>query len=211
MSKKEDFLEIMDFRHACKIFDESKKISDEDMHYILEVARKSPSSFGMEAWKFLVITNDELREKLKPFCWNQPQITTCSHLVIVLAGIENLKVESGVVESQLMRRDLPKDKLDAFIELYASHLSDTLSSDEKIYQWSARQTYIASANMMNAAANIGIDSCPIEGFEKENVEKVLELDRAKYQVALVLPFGYRVNEQPPKFRSNFERVVEFIK
>jgi len=95
MGKKEEFLEMMDFRHACKIFDESKKISDKDMHYILEVARKSPSSFGMEAWKFLVITNDALREKLKPFCWDQPQVTTCSHLVIVLAGIDTLRVESG--------------------------------------------------------------------------------------------------------------------
>ena len=210
MGKKEEFLKIMDFRHACKLFDENKKINDEDMHYILEVGRISPSSFGMEAWKFLVITNEELKAKLKPFCWNQAQITTCSHLVIVLAGIENLKVESGVVESQLMRRNLPQDKLDAFIELYASHLSDTLSSDENIYQWSARQTYIASANMMNAAASIGIDSCPIEGFEKDNVEKVLELDTKQYQVALVLPFGYRVNEQPAKLRSNFESVVEFI-
>lgn len=211
MNKKDEFLEIMDFRHACKLFDKTKKISDKDMHYILEVARKSPSSFGMEAWKFLVITNEELKAKLRPYCWNQVQITTCSHLVIVLAGIENLKVESGMVQSQLMRRNLPQDKLDAFIELYASHLSDTLSSDEKIYQWSARQTYIASANMMNAAATIGIDSCPIEGFEKENVEKVLELDTTKYQVAMILPFGYRVNEQSKQLRSEFESVVEFIK
>ena len=211
MNKKEEFLKIMDFRHACKIFDETKKISDEDIHYILEVGRKSPSSFGMEAWKFLVITNDRLREELKPFCWNQPQITTCSHLVVVLAGIDALKVESGVVSSQLMRRNLPKDKLDSFIELYASHLRDTLSSDEKIYQWSARQTYIASANMMSGASFIGIDSCPIEGFEKENIEKVLKLDTSKFQIALLLPFGYRVNEQSTQLRSSFEDVVEFVK
>ncbi len=211
MNKKDEFLKIMDFRHACKIFDETKKITDEDINYILEVARKSPSSFGMEAWKFLVITNDELREKLKPFCWNQPQITTCSHLVVVLAGIDTLRVERGVVRSQLSRRNMPQDKLDSFIELYASHLKDTLSSDEKTYQWSARQTYIASANMMNAAATIGIDSCPIEGFEKDNVEKVLELDTSKYQVAMILPFGYRINEQSKQLRSSFESVVEFIK
>jgi len=128
-----------------------------------------------------------------------------------LAGIDTLKVESGVVRSQLMRRNLPQEKLDSFIELYASHLGDTLSSDEKIYQWSARQTYIAAANMMNAAANIGIDSCPIEGFEKDNVEKVLELDTTKYQVAMMLPFGYRINEQSTQLRSSFESVVEFIK
>jgi len=210
MSKKEEFLKMMNFRHACKIFDKTKKISDEDIDYILEVARKSPSSFGMEAWKFLVITNDELRETLKPFCWNQAQITTCSHLVVVLAGIETLKVESGVVQSQLSRRGMPQEKLDSFIKLYASHLEDTLSSDEKIYQWSARQTYIASANMMSAAAFIGIDSCPIEGFEKENVEKVLKLDTTKFQVAMLLPFGYRVNEQSTQLRSSFESVVEFI-
>ncbi len=211
MNNKEQFLNIMDFRHACKLFDETKKISDEDMHYILEVARKSPSSFGMEAWKFLVITNDELREKLRPFCWDQPQITTCSHLVIVLAGIETLKVESGVVRSQLMRRDMPQEKLDSFIALYASHLSDILNDDDKIYQWSARQTYIAAANMMSAAANIGIDTCPIEGFEKENIEKVLELDTSKFQVAMILPFGFRINEQSKQLRSSFESVIEFIK
>jgi nitroreductase len=211
MNKKDEFLNMMDFRHACKIFDETKKISDEDMNYILEVGRKSPSSFGMEAWKFLVITNDRLREELKPFCWNQPQITTCSHLVVVLAGIDRLKVESGMVQSQLMRRNLPKDKLDSFIELYASHLNDTLSSDEKIYQWSARQTYIASANMMSGASFIGIDSCPIEGFEKENIEKVLKLDTSKFQVAMLLPFGYRINEQSTQLRSSFEDVVEFVK
>ena len=210
MSKKEDFLKMMDFRHACKIFDANKKISDEDMHYILEVGRKSPSSFGMEAWKFLVITNDELREKLKPFCWNQAQITTCSHLVVVLAGVETLKVESGVVRSQLMRRSMPKDKLDSFVQLYASHLSDVLNDDDKIYQWSARQTYIAAANMMSAAANIQIDSCPIEGFEKKNVEKVLALDTSKFQVAMMLPFGFRINEQSKQLRLDFQSVVEFI-
>jgi len=211
MNNKEQFIKIMDFRHACKVFDDTKKISDEDMHYILEVARKSPSSFGMEAWKFLVITNDELREKLSPLCWDQVQITSCSHLVIVLAGIETLKVESGVVRSQLMRRNLPQEKLDAFIKVYASHLEDVLNDDNKIYQWSARQTYIAAANMMSVAATIEIDSCPIEGFEKEKVEQVLGLDTSKFQVAMILPFGYRLNEQSKQLRSSFEHIIEFIK
>jgi len=86
-----------------------------------------------------------------------------------------------------------------------------ISSNEKIYQWSARQTYIAFANIMNAAATMGIDSCPIEGFEKDNVEKVLKLDTIKYQVAIILPFGYRINEQSKQLRSKFKSVVEFIK
>ena len=72
---KNKFMEAMNFRHACKVFDNTKKIKDEDIRYILEVGRKSPSSFGMEAWKFLVITNEDLKAKLKPECWNQEQIT----------------------------------------------------------------------------------------------------------------------------------------
>jgi len=206
-----DFTKAMDFRHACKLFDETKKISDEEIHYILEMGRKSPSSFGMEGWKFLVITNQKLKEELCPFCWDQPQITSCSHLVVILAAIERLKPESGIPLKRFERREMPKEKLDFYIDVYAKHLHKTLSSDENIYCWSARQTYMAAANMMSAAAFIGIDTCPIEGFEKENVEKVLDLDTKKYQVALLLPFGYRVNPQSKQLRLPFDEVVEFIK
>ena len=206
-----DFTKAMDFRHACKLFDENKKISDEEIHYILEAGRKSPSSFGMEAWKFLVITNEDLKAKLRPFCWNQVQITSCSHLVIVLAGIENAKVESGIPKKRFMRREMPQETLDFYMDIYAKHLEKTLSTDENIYAWTSKQSYIALGNMMTAAAFIGIDSCPIEGFEKENVEEVLGLDTSKYQVAVIVPFGYRVNEQSTQLRLPFDEVVEFIK
>ena len=207
---REDFMKAMDFRHACKVFDENKKISDEDMKYILEAGRKSPSSFGMEPWKFLVITDEELKAKLRPACWDQVQITSCSHLVIVLTGIESVKVESGEVRRKFQRREMPQEKLDMYMGLYADHLKDTLSSDENIYAWTSKQTYIAAANMMTAAAFIGIDSCPIEGFSKKDVEDILGLDTSKFQLSLVLPFGYRLNEQPEQLRDSFEDVVEFI-
>ncbi len=207
---KNDFTEAMDFRHACKLFDETKKISDEEMRYILEAGRKSPSSFGMEAWKFLVITNEALKAKLRPACWDQVQITSCSHLVVVLAGIESVKVESGIPEKRFLRREMPQEKLDFYMSKYASHLQKTLSSDENIYCWTARQSYIAAANMMTAAAFIGIDSCPIEGFEKERVETILELDTGRYQLSMLLPLGYRVNEQSSQLRLPFDEVVEFI-
>lgn len=206
-----DFTKAMDFRHACKIFDENKKISDEEMHYILEAGRKSPSSFGMEAWKFLVITNEALKAKLRPFCWDQVQVTSCSHLVIVLAGIENAKVESGMPKKRFTRREMPQESLDFYMDIYAKHLAKTLSSDENIYAWTAKQSYIALGNMMTAAAFIGIDSCPIEGFEKENLEEALGLDTTKFQVAVVVPFGYRINEQSSQLRLPFDEVVEFIK
>ena len=208
---KNEFLKAMDFRHACKIFDESKKIPDEDINFILECARKSPSSFGMEPWKFLVITNDKLKEKLRPACWNQVQITSCSHLIVVLASIESVKPESGEPLKRFSRRDMPQDKLDFYMDLYAKHLSKTLSSDENIWAWTSKQTYIALANMMTAAASIGIDSCPIEGFEKEKVEEILELDTSKYQLSVMLPLGYRLNEQSSQQRLSFDEVVEFIR
>lgn len=206
-----DFIKAMDFRHACKVFDENKKISDEDIHFILEAGRKSPSSFGMEPWKFLVITNEELKTKIRPACWNQVQVTSCSHLVIVLARIEAVKPESGEVEKRFTRREMPQEQLDFYIDLYSKHLANTLSSDENIYHWTSKQSYIALANMMTAAAYIGIDSCPIEGFDKAQVEDILGLDTKEYQLSCVLPFGYRINEQSSQQRLSFDEVVEFIK
>jgi len=208
---KNKFSKVMDFRHACKVFDESKKISDEDIKYILEIGRKSPSSFGMEAWKFLVITNKDLKAKLRPACWDQVQVTSCSHLVVILAGIDSVKPESGLPLKRFSRREMPQEKLDFYLDLYASHLEQTLSSDENIYAWTSKQTYIAAANMMSGAAFIGVDSCPIEGFNKGQVEEILELDTAKYQLSLVLPFGYRIDEQSSQQRLDFNEVVEFIK
>ncbi len=109
------------------------------------------------------------------------------------------------------RREMPQEKLDFYEGVYSSHLANTLASDENIFAWTARQTYIAAGNMMTAAAVKGIDSCPVEGFEKQNVEKALNLDTSKYQVSVVIPFGYRVNEQSTQLREKLEDVVEFIK
>jgi len=205
------FMEAMDFRHACKVFDDTKKINDEDMNFILEAGRKSPSSFGMEPWKFLVITNEELKAKLRPACWNQVQITSCSHLVVILAAIDAVKPEFAEVERKFKRREMPQDKVDFYVGLYADHLAQTLSSDENIYSWTAKQTYIALGNMMTAAAVKGIDSCPVEGFEKEKVEEILGLDLTKYQLSCIVPFGYRINEQSSQLREPLETIVEFIK
>jgi len=205
------FTKAIEFRHACKIFDENKKIPEDTLHYILEAGRKSPSSFGMEGWKFLVISNDELKSNLRPACWNQVQITSCSHLVVILAAIENVKPSSGIPAKRFSRRPLDKEQLEGYIDLYSKHLSHTLSTDEHIYEWTSKQTYIALANMMSAAAYVDIDSCPIEGFDKQEVEKILDIDTAMWQVSVILPLGYRLNAQPKHLRLAFDEVVEFIK
>lgn len=208
MSKQ--FQEAMEFRHACKVFDTEKKIAQNDIYNIVDMGRKSPSSFGMEGWKFLVITNPELKAKIRPLCWDQVQITSCSHLVVILSAIDALKPESKLPQKRFARRGLSEENITNYVNLYAGHLADTLADDNRIYEWSTRQTYIAAANMMTYAATIGIDSCPIEGFEKQKVEELLGLDTTKFQLSLILPFGYRINEQPSQMRLSFDEVVEFI-
>ena len=207
---KNDFTQAMDFRHACKLFDENQTIGKEEMHFILEAGRKSPSSFGQEPWKFLVITQEEMKEKLKPLCWNQAQISSCSHLVVILAAIEDVRPSSGTPRKRFSRRDLPPEKIEAYLDLYGNFLEETFSTNEKTYAWTAKQCYLAAANMMTGAASIGIDSCPIEGFEKEKVETLLALETSQWQVALLVPFGYRTHPQSEQLRLSQDEVVLYI-
>lgn len=205
-----DFSKAMEFRHACKRFDGAKKISESELTFILEAGRRSPSSFGQEPWRFLVITDAELKTKLRPLCWDQQQVTSCSHLVVILAAIESVRPSSGIPAKRFGRRPLPPEQIEAYLKRYSTHLSDTLSSDAKTYAWTARQCYIAAANMMTGAASIGIDSCPMEGFEKEKIEHVLALDTTQWQVALILPFGYRIDAQSTQLRLPLEEIVEYL-
>jgi len=204
------FIDAMNFRHACKLFDKTKKISDDEMMYILEAGRKSPSAFGMEPWKFLVTTNDELKTRLKPACKNQIQVTSCSHLMIVLAAIDGVKLTSSDIKKRFLAKGIPAEKLDFYLELYSDHLKHILNKDENIYNWTSLQTFIAATNMMTAAAYIGIDSCPLEGFYKEQTEQILGIDTKEFQVSLVLPFGYRIKPQPKQLRKPISEIVEFI-
>ena len=210
MENKNDFAKAINFRHACKTFCKKKIIADEDMKFILEAARLSPSSFGQEGWKFLVISNSELKQRLRPLCWNQAQIEMCSHLVVILAAIDDLRPQNGIVQERFARRRLPKEQEEAYIQRYSEFLSDAIADDEKLFAWSAKQTYLAAMSMMLAAASLEIDSCPIEGFEREKVEELLNIDRTKYRVSLLLPFGYRIYPQSKRLRRSFEEVVEFI-
>ena len=207
---KEEFKKAYEFRHACKTFCTKKRIDDDDMRYILEAGRMAPSSFGMEGWKFLVISNQELKEKLRPLCWNQAQIVTCSHLVVILASIKALKPSSGVPQKRFARRRLPKEKEEAYIKLYGEFMAEEIADDAKMFAWSAKQTYLAAMQMMLAAASLEIDSCPIEGFEREKVEELLGIDTKEYRVSLLLPFGYRIYPQSEHLRRDFNEVVEFI-
>ena len=197
------FMEAMHFRHACKLFDDTKKIGTEDFDYILEVGRMSPSSIGMEQWKFLVIKDEILKSKIRKVSWDQPQITTSSELVVILYK-KQMRSNTPYIKSQFKKifdTDTVGDWYKDFIDV---------RSDEELECWSAKQCYIAAANMMSAAAYIGIDSCPMEGFDKDALEQTLPIDTSLYGVALVVPFGYRANKQQPRKRSDISELVEFV-
>jgi nitroreductase len=206
---RNNFTRAMTFRHACKRFDETRRIDEATMRYILEAGRMSPSSFGQEPWRFIVVTSESMKEALQKVCWDQPQLTTASHVVVILAAIEPVRPRSGIPQKRFSRRPLPPEKIEAYIRLYGDFLADTFASDEKTFCWTARQTYIALANMMTAAAYVGVDSCPIEGFEKRKLEDVLKLDTTQWQVSVVVTLGYRVDEPAPHQRLPFEEVVRY--
>ncbi len=194
-----NFLELLQKRFACKEFVQ-KKIEDKDFNYILEAGRLSPSSFGMEPWRFLVIQNQDIKKQLRPLCWNQKQITTCSHLVVIWADIEAVQDESYIWK-MFARRELSKEATKAYIERYKAFLQT-----QNLDCWTQKQCYIAAANMMSAATAKGVDSCPIEGFEKEKVEKFLGVSN----IALLLAFGYCAMQKPPKKRLMLEEIVQIV-
>ena len=153
--------------------------------------------------------NKELREKIKAVSWNQVQITSCSHLVVILAKIKEVKVGSSYIDKMIARR------ADKNIEAIAARqkfflLSNFKNDDELTFQWSHEQCMIAATNMMNAAASLGIDSCPMEGFDRHALNEILGLDESEKRVAIVVPFGYRLNPQPEKLRRQRAEVVTWI-
>ncbi|MBF0318944.1 MAG: NAD(P)H-dependent oxidoreductase [Nitrospirae bacterium] len=201
---KEELLKAFMFRHACKLFDEAKKIPDDDLRFILEAGRLSPSSFGLEPWKFIVVRQAELKERLREACFGQAQLTTCSDAVAIAAAIERLHPGSEYVEERFAHYAEHQDVLLWLRKFYSEYYA---TIDVRL--WSITQCHIAAANMMSAAAAVGIDSCPIGGFSPPKAREVLGLDGVKYDVALIVPFGYRVNPQPQKYRQAFGEVVEF--
>lgn len=219
---KNEILEACKFRHACKVFNKERKVSDEDFKFILEVARLSPSSFGIEPWKFIVIENEDLKNDLKPACYGATrQLSSASHFVIVLARKKQDTIYSSKYVEYLQRKvkNLPTEELvQDFINVFGTFEKNAnlFESDRTIFDWACKQTYIAVGNMMSAAAQIGIDSCAMEGFTAKDVDDILEkhniIDKNEFGTSCLLSFGYREAEPPfPKTRNPIENIVSFVK
>ncbi|WP_150539066.1 NAD(P)H-dependent oxidoreductase [Actinobacillus vicugnae] len=215
---KQDVLDAFKFRSACRYYDGSKKISQEDIDYILELGRLSPSSVGSEPWKFVVVQNKALRDAIKPVGWGVAgQLDDCSHLVVILAK-KNARYDSKFMRNVLERRGLSGEELEAGLALYKKFQTQDMKqavNEQTLFDWAAKQTYIALGNMMTGAALIGIDSCPIEGFEYEPVNKIFAdagvFDPNEWGIATMVTFGYRSQDITRKSRKPTEEVIEWIK
>ncbi len=220
-AKKEEILKAHACRRAIKEFKVDRKISDEDFEFILEVGRRSPSSFGWEPWKFVVVQNTELREKLAEPSWGaQKQLASASHFVLLLARKgDEMRVGSDYLKYKSQEIDkLPAEVEEMKVEFFKGFMEKEfdLTDDRKIFDWACKQVYLPFANMMTAAAQIGIDSCPIEGFDRASVEEILAnegvVDTERLGVAAMLAFGYRKEESPfPQSRFPMEEIVEWVK
>lgn len=218
MVSKKTILSAFQFRHACKEFDPNKKIRRDDFNIILESGRLSPSSFGFEPWKFVVIQDMALREKLRAVSWGaQTQLPTASHYVAIMCYREGMRFDSSHI-TRMMRdvQHLPeaaaagkREKFRQFQE--ENHLLDT---SRTLFDWAGKQAYIALGNMMTTAALLGIDSCAIEGADLAASEAILAeaglTENGQLGLSVMVAFGYRVHEPKEKTRQSIEDIVVWL-
>lgn len=215
----EQILDILNFRHACKEFDSSKKISDSDFEIILKGGQLSPSSMGIEPWKFLVIQNESLREELATVSWGgKKQIPSCSHLVILLSRMpKELKHDSSYIHHLLTDvKQMPQEAIENFKGVVKMIEDTRFQNNEKaLLNYSCLQTYIAAANMMTVSAMQQIDSCAMGGYDQKAVEEILIkhnlLNKDEFYLTLMIAFGYRINEPTPKTRQSLNDLVVWVK
>lgn len=211
---RQQALDIFRRRVSTRHYDPARKISAEDFAAILDFGRLSPSSVGSEPWKFLVIQNQGLREKIKPVAWGmQSSITEASHLVILLAK-KHARYDTPFFSELMDRRGFTPEQRAAALERYRSfQIHDIAIADDEraLFDWASKQSYIALANMLTGAAMLGIDSCAVEGMDYAAVEHILAqaglLDPAEYGVSVAATFGYRARDIQPKPRRDAAETV----
>lgn len=210
-----------DRRVAVRVYND-QKIPQDDMAFILDTAWLSPSSVGLEGWRFILLENNKpdgilarIKSDLLAVAWGaQPQLETASHFVFLIAE-KGARYDSPSIYQSLIRRGLDKEGIASRLPLYRSFQETDMgiaNNPRALWDWTAKQTYIAMGNMMTAAAMIGIDSCPIEGFNYEKVNAILAkaglIDAEKEGIAAMISFGYRLKDpKHPRSRKPREAVV----
>ena len=184
-------VEQLNWRYATKQFDPTRSIPDEHWQALEHALVVSPSSFGLQPWKFLVVSDPELRQQLREVSWNQAQITDADRLV-VFAGKRTI-VEADV--DRFLRRthevrNVPLESLDGYRKMLLGFVSGGWAAAD-LAGWNARQVYIALGQFMTSAAMLGVDTCPMEGIDMAAYDRLLGLSENDYTTLVACTAGYR--------------------
>ena len=179
------------WRYATKVFDPARKIPADVWAALERSLVATPSSYGLQPWKFLVITDPALRAKLRPVSWNQAQVTDCSQHVVFLGRTEMAERDvQRLIDATAAARGIPAASLEGYKGMM---LKDVVHGPRgKIAaEWAARQCYIALGQFMLACAQLGVDACPMEGFDPAQYDQILGLAGSGYRAVVACPVGYR--------------------
>ena len=207
----ETLIQQLNWRYATKQFDPSRKISAEDWDTLEEALRLSPSSTGVQPWKFLVIDDTELRTKLQPVSYGQSQIVDAAKLVVfaVKPALNEADVDAHLAHTAKVR-GVAVEELAGLKAMIMGGIVQAKSAEE-LRAWAFNQTYIALGNLLTSAALLEIDACPMEGFSREEYDKILGLTEQGLASAAVATLGYRSTEDKyagaPKVRFPREEVI----
>ena len=206
-------IEALKWRYAVSKFD-TKKLTDQQINDLLESAILSPSSYGLQPWKFIVVTNEEVRTKLKEAGYNQPKISESSHLVVfaVEKNINDALVDT-FIEYVSTVRSIPMEDL----KDYADMIKGTVNSKtpEQRIEWATRQAYIALGVLVTSGAVEGIDVAPMEGFDPKKFDEILGLDQMGLESKVIAAVGFRANDDSQalykKVRFPKEKMIVEVK
>jgi nitroreductase len=186
-----DLLQALSWRYATKQFEDQKAIPAETWAALEQVLVLSPSSYGLQPWKFIVVDDPALRTQLKAASWNQPQITDAARLV-VFATQTTLTVADidRFINHTAQVRGIPASALDAYKGMMVGDLVNGPRS-KWVKDWAARQAYIALGILLESAALLGVDACPMEGFDPAAYDRILDLPDQGLTATVVATLGYR--------------------
>lgn len=210
----EELIEKLNWRYAVKRFDASKKISLDDWQTLEDALVLSPSSYGLQPWKFYVVTDENVKKELQPHAWNQPQIVEASHLVVIAAKKD---ASAEDIEKYINRvievRGTKREDLEMLKGMMLNSQKMAIENGF-VNEWSARQCFIALGNLLTSAAVLGIDACPMEGFLPAEFDRVLGITEEGFGSVVVCAIGYRSEDdwlsKLPKVRYENSEIVKHI-
>jgi len=190
-----DFKNILEERYATKIFN-GKRIDDEKIEQIKDMIRLSPSALNIQPWKIKIIDDDDLKEKLSPATMDQPQIKSCSHLLVFCADTD-LKGNADKMIGSLKAAGIPEENIQ-FLESILDNFLGMFPGEASVCE-AQHHAFIAMITAIYAAKSLGIDSCPMQGFNPAAFSEILELPE-NLVPTMIVPLGYPADEQMPKMR-----------